>query len=99
MDIVELDPVEVDVGPAEGDGLVVQEGAHDGGDLAHDGQRVITDDPDLAGQRVPPRAQPADDPTRGEVVEGGEGRGQDGRVARPDAGDTGADLHPLGAGA
>ena len=57
VDVVELDAVEVDVGAVEGDGLVVQQGAHDGDDLAHHGQRVITDDPHLAGQRVPPCAR------------------------------------------
>ncbi len=52
--------------------------------------------PTLRRQRIPPRAESAEDPPGGEVVERRERAGQAGGVARPDVDHAGADLDPLG---
>jgi hypothetical protein len=94
--VVELDAVEVDVHAVEDDGLVGEEGTANGDDLPHGGERAGPVDADLAGQRVPPGADPEQHAAGGQVVEGREAGGQSGRVAAPAVDDAGADLDVVG---
>jgi hypothetical protein len=98
VDVVELDAVEVDVVPVEGDRLVGQQPADRGDHFAHRPQRLRPIDADPRRQRIPPRAETADDPAGSEVVEGRERAGETSRVARPDVDDARPDADAVGAG-
>jgi len=70
--------------------------AHHLNGFAHGFERLLAVYPDIPGQRIPPGANPQDDPVRRQVVQCQEGRGDQRRVACPVVDHAGADLDAPG---
>ncbi len=93
---VQLDTVDMHVLTVKGHRLGVEKTPHYFYHLAHGRQRAFPVDAYIRRQRVPPRADPADHPVGGEVIEGQKGGGDQGRVARPVVDHARSNLDPLG---
>ena len=87
--VVELDAVEVHELAVERHGLIARSSARTASTISRmtvSGSAAV--DADLGRQRIPPRADTEDHATGREVVERGEGRGEQRRVARPTVDDA-----------
>ena len=92
---VKLDPINIDEFPMEGNSLHIEQAAQDEHSLTHRRQRLAAFDTDIAGQWVPPGAQSADDPDRGQVVQSEKCCCQKADVACPVVDHSGTDFYPL----
>ena len=94
--VVEFHTVELHELAVHGDGLVREQAAHRGDDLAHRTQGLGPRDSDLGRQGVPPCADPEDDATGCQVIKRRERGCEAGRVACPAVDDARADLDRVG---
>src|SRR5947209_573841 len=90
---IELDTIHVMEFAVEGDALHLEQALQHFDGLAHGLEGLSAFNAHLFRQRVPPRADAADDAIRREVVERQEGRGEQSDVARPVVQHAAANFH------
>ena len=95
MDNIQLDAFHVMEFSVERDAFHVEQAAHHIDGLAHGGQLLAALDAHVACQRIPPRADAADDAIGRQIVQRQEGRREQTDVARPVVDHARADLDPL----
>ena len=83
MHHIQLDPVHIDKAAVKRYPLHVEQPAQDKDGFPHRGERFFSVDAHIPGQRVPPGANPANNPARRQVIQGQEGGCQQANVARP----------------
>ncbi|CAB4810213.1 unannotated protein [freshwater metagenome] len=96
VDVVELNAVEMHIVTIERDGFVIQQGAHNSDDLAHDGERPKSLDANFRCEWIPPCAESADVAAWREVVECAECARKPRRIACPTIDNTRSDLDAIG---
>jgi hypothetical protein len=83
MDHIQLDIIHVVELTVKRDALHIQQAAHNIHGFAHCGRRFIALDTNIACQWIPPGANPTNDPTGGQVIQGKEGGCKQPDIARP----------------
>ncbi len=92
MHHIQLDPIHMMEFPMKGDPLHVEQAAEHLHGLAHGKEGFLALDTHVLRQRIPPRADAANDPVRRQIVKGEQGGGEQTDVARPVVDDAGTNF-------